>query len=73
MKGLLKLAGFRSDPRDSVGKQTLLHEVRVGGGAGKGLLPDQRLLESSRERNPWEVHSGKELPAVTGNPSTGRR
>lgn len=32
MKGLLKLAGFRSDPRDSVGKQTLLQEASWGRG-----------------------------------------
>lgn len=69
----LETGWVSSDPRDTVGKQTFLHEVWVGGGAGKGLLPDQKLSESSRERSPLEVHLEKELSAVTRNPSTGRR
>lgn len=36
MKGLLKLAGFHSDPRETVGKQTFLLEFGLGEGRGKG-------------------------------------
>lgn len=44
----------------------------VGGGAGEALLPNQRLLESSRDRSPLGVPLGEKLSPVTSDPATGR-
>lgn len=71
MKGLWKLAAFRSDPRDTVGNK---HSCMVWGwGRGRGsVLPNQRLPESSRDRKPLRVPLGEKLSPVTSDPATGR-
>lgn len=52
MKGLLKLAGFPSDPRDTVGKQTLLHGSSSWGRGGERVTARPNAFRKLQGENP---------------------